>query len=153
VFDTVHTLNGLLRVNGVSVPLISQSENLLIAELPAGFDSFVTVTVESGGHISNAVLAPVAAAAPGVYSADRTGIGPALVLHRDDATLTIGATGVNAGVQVTVGGRYVNIVSTTIGPVPGLPGDVYQITILPLAFTGEIRVISGGASSQAGVVL
>jgi uncharacterized protein (TIGR03437 family) len=111
------------------------------------------VTVQSGGATSNAVLAPVAVTSPGLFSVDHSGRGQGLIVNQDGSMngpdhpaqpgdkITIFATGVgpvsfDQGYAVTanpvgafVEGFYCLGVAAVQGPVDGLPGDVYQLTV------------------------
>jgi uncharacterized protein (TIGR03437 family) len=144
-----------LLVNGTALPLISQSSTSLTAALPTDFTAqgAATVVVQSGGSSSNPYLAPVAAAAPGVYSADGSGTGQGLILNQDGtrnspgnpaqegSSITICATGVGSltfdhGYAVTasppdvyIDGFYASGIAAVLGPMAGLPGNVYRISV------------------------
>jgi uncharacterized protein (TIGR03437 family) len=143
-----------LLVGGVPVQTIAVTPAQITAVAPAKLpDGAVTVQVQSGGALSNAVLAPVAAASPGLFSVDGTGLGQGYILNQDGARntpdnpakpgdqITIFATGVGPvtfdhGYAVTANpvSVYVDIfyalgVAAVMGPVDGFPGDVYQLTV------------------------
>ena len=147
--------DAVLLVNGNAIPLLSQSRTALTALLPADFNALgaATVVVQSGGGLSNALLAPVTAAAPGVYSVDGSGLGQGYILNQDGtlnspgnpanegAPITICATGVGpvtfdggfavtaSPVSVYIDGFYANGIAATLAPRAGLPGNVYQISV------------------------
>jgi uncharacterized protein (TIGR03437 family) len=144
-----------LLVNGIALPLLSQSPTSLIATLPASFNAqgAATVVVQSGGRSSNSVLAPVATVAVGVYSADGSGVGQGYILNQDGtrnspgnpapegSAITICATGVGpltfdhgyavtaSPVNVYIDGFYADGIAAVVGPMAGLPGDVYRISV------------------------
>jgi uncharacterized protein (TIGR03437 family) len=147
--------DAVLLVNGNAIPLLSQSRTTLTAILPADFNALgsATVVVQSGGGLSNSFLAPVMAAAPGVYSVDGSGLGQGYILNQDGtlnspanpanegAPITICATGVGpvtldggfavtaSPVSVYIDGFYADGIAATLGPRAGLPGSVYQISV------------------------
>jgi uncharacterized protein (TIGR03437 family) len=143
-----------LLIGGVPVQTIAVTPTQITAVAPEKLpDGAVTVQVQSGGALSNAVLTPVAAASPGLFSVDRTGLGQGYILNQDGTRntpdkpakpgdrITIYATGVGPvnfdhGYAVTANpvSVYVDIfyalgVAAVMGPVDGFPGDVYQLTV------------------------
>ncbi|HUA62693.1 MAG TPA: SBBP repeat-containing protein [Verrucomicrobiae bacterium] len=146
--------DSLLTLNGASIPLLSQTATSLTAVVPADIAMGVaTVQVASGGASSNSVLVPVASAAPGVFSADGSGLGQGYILNADGSrnspsnpakegdAITIFATGVgpvsftdgyavlSSPPNVFVDGFYANGIAATFGPVTGLTGNVYRISV------------------------
>jgi uncharacterized protein (TIGR03437 family) len=142
-----------LLLNGSPLPLISHDSKTLTAEVPADFHAApVTLEVRSAGG-SAAVAVPGAAASPGIFTRDGSGVGQAYVLNKDGTPnstanpategdeITIYATGVgpmtfdrgyavtDTPVVVSVDGFYANGIAAVLGPVGGLPGDVYQISV------------------------
>jgi uncharacterized protein (TIGR03437 family) len=136
------------------VAAIPLSFSSLLAAQPYEFvTSFAaTITVQSGGA-SASIFAPFAAAAPGVFSADGSGSGQGYILNEDGtlnspsnpamegSKITIYATGVGpmtfsggfavtgVPVEVLIDGFLAPGIAAVLGPVPGLPGDVYQISV------------------------
>jgi len=112
-----------------------------------------SVQVSTGGVVSNAVWAPAAAASPGIYSQNGSGYDQAYIVNSDGtlnspanpaamgSAITIFATGVGTytlvnGYTVTalpptiyIGGFYANGIAAVSGPVDGLPGNVFQISV------------------------
>ena len=144
-----------LTIGGVPVPAISISPTEIVAVAPANLaDTATTVQVQSGGVSSNQLLVSVAAASPGLFSADSSGTGQGYILNQDGTLntpsnpavpgdkITIFATGVGPlsftggyavtqyPVSVFVNGFYCNGVAAAMGPVAGFPGDVYQLTVM-----------------------
>ena len=147
--------NAKLLLDGVEASIVSRSATALTAVAPAGLrtSGTVEVRVSSDGADSNTVLAPAAVASPGVYSRDGSGYGAGWILNSDGtfnsadnpaaagSAITIYATGAGAvtiagGSVVTplapavfVDGFYARGVGSASGPVDGLPGDVYRISV------------------------
>jgi uncharacterized protein (TIGR03437 family) len=184
-----------LLVNGNAVPLLAHSPAALTATLPADFNAqSATLVVQSGGEQSNPLLVQVASAAPGVYSVDGSGLGQGYILNQDGtlnspanpanegAPITICATGVGplsfvggfavtaSPVDVYIDGFYANGIAATLGPVAGLPGNVYQISVYvprPSGYASSNPNLQGfamppsvavtleinGVKSQAGLAL
>lgn len=143
-----------LTIGGTPVTPLAVTPTVITAVVPDGIPQDAAgVQVQVDGATSNQVLAPVAAAAPGVYSADGTGLGQGYILNQDGTLntptnpavpgqkITIFATGVGPvsftqccavtqyPVDVFVDGFYCNGVSAVMSPVAGFPGDVFQITV------------------------
>jgi uncharacterized protein (TIGR03437 family) len=143
-----------LLMGGVPVQTIAVAPSQITAVSPVKLpDAAVTVQVQSGSALSNAVLAPVVAASPGLFSVDGSGLGQGYILNQDGTRntpdnpakpgdrITIFATGVGPvtfdhGYAVTANpvSVYVDIfyalgVAAVMGPVDGFPGDVYQLTV------------------------
>lgn len=134
-----------------AIPLSFSS---LIAAQPYEFvtSTAATVTVQSGGA-SASIFTPFSAASPGVFSADGSGLGQGYILNADGtlngpsnpamegAKITIYATGVGpmtfsgqyavtgTPVEVLIDGFLAPGIAAVLGPVPGLPGQVYQISV------------------------
>jgi uncharacterized protein (TIGR03437 family) len=109
--------------------------------------------VPTGGTLSNPVFVAAAAAAPGIYSTDGSGVGQGYILNSDGtlnspanpaapgSPITIFTTGVGAftldgpyavtalAPAVYIDGFYANGIAAVIGPVAGLPGDVYRLSV------------------------
>jgi uncharacterized protein (TIGR03437 family) len=182
-----------VSIESTPVPLISIAPTQIIALVPSNLtNSAVNVEVQSGGAASNVVFVPVAAASPGLFSVDGSGIGQGYILNQNGTRntpanpaapgekITIYATGVGAlsisdgfavtasPVSVYIDGFYCNGVAAVIGPVPGFPGNVYQLTVIVpnpaslaasnpnlqnFVFPPQVGVILqiAGASSQNGL--
>ncbi len=143
-----------LLVGGVAVPTIAVTANAITAAVPSNVvGSQVTVQVQSGGAVSNQVLLAVRATAPGLFSADGSGFGQGYIMNQDGSMntpanparpgdkVTIYATGVGP-VSFTNGyamsqfpadayidGFHCDGLAAVMGPVAGLPGAVYQLTV------------------------
>jgi uncharacterized protein (TIGR03437 family) len=160
-------------------------------DVPSGA---AVVQVQSSGAVTNQVVVPVNATSPGVFSQDGSGHGQGYILNQDGTLntpsnpatpgdkITIFATGVGPvsftqgyavsqyPVNVFVDGFFANGVAAIMGPVSGLPGSVYQITVyIPTrdsiianfpdlknfnfpALTGLTLQVNG-VSSQSGIAL
>ena len=174
-----------LLIGGAAVPAISVASTSITATVPMSMalGGAVEVQVQSGGGSSNKVLMPLAGASPGIFSQDGSGYGQAYVLNQDgtlnrpsDPTapgnqITIFATGVgpvsitqgNAATQFPVSvffeGQAATNIAAAVGPVDGLPGNVYQITVTvpnpPTAtpYNPYFNMQVDGVSSQNGIAI
>jgi len=80
--------NTRVLVDGVAVPLLYAARGEVAAIIPyavAG-KSQATLRVETGGHPTNAVTLPVAAAFPGIFTTGGKGSGQALALNEDGSS-------------------------------------------------------------------
>ena len=143
-----------LLIGETAVPAISISPTAITAVVPPSVPAAaVIVRVQSGGASSNSVLIQVSAAAPGIFSADGSGYGQGYILNKEGTQntpanpaapgdpITIFATGVGPvsftngyavaelPASVFIDGFYSDGVAAVMGPVKGLPGSVYQITV------------------------
>jgi len=144
-----------LLLNGTPVPLLAHTLTSLTAAIPLDFNpgGAVTVTVQSGGSTSNQFLAQFLPTSPGIFSVDGSGTGQAYILNADGTVnspsnpthpgqeITIYATGVghmtftqgyavtDAQPIVTIDGFGAPGIAAVLGPVSGLPGSVYQISV------------------------
>jgi uncharacterized protein (TIGR03437 family) len=144
-----------LTIGADIVPAISITSTTITAVVPQTVPIVAAqVQVQSSGVRSNPILVPVNAAAPGVFSQNGNGYGQGYILNQDGTLntpsnpaapgdrITIFATGVGPvsftqgyavtqfPVDIYVDGFYANGVSAVMGPVDGLTGSVYQITVL-----------------------
>ncbi|HEV2445228.1 MAG TPA: SBBP repeat-containing protein [Candidatus Sulfopaludibacter sp.] len=145
--------DAVLQLNGTALPLLSQSSTTLTAAMPTDFSaSASTIEVDSGGGKAT-ILVSGAAVSPGIFSQDGSGIGGGFIFNKDGTLntptnpakegdpITICATGVgtmtfdqgyavtDSPVDVFVDGFYANGIAAILGPVAGLPGNVYQISV------------------------
>jgi uncharacterized protein (TIGR03437 family) len=142
-----------LTIGGAVVPTLAITPTQITAVLPSITATAVLIEVESGGATSNPLVASVAAASPGIFSANGTGSGQGYILNKDGTLntpsnpaapgdpITIYATGVGPltftdGYAVTaspanvfIDGFFCDGVAAVLGPVPGLPGNVFQLTV------------------------
>ncbi|HYL78589.1 MAG TPA: hypothetical protein VEU96_30640 [Bryobacteraceae bacterium] len=144
-----------LLIDGVPLPTISATATSVVAVMPdnAKTSGAFQIQVSAGGTISNTVLVPAAPAAPGLYSLDGSGFGQGYILNSDGtqnspanpaatgSAITIFATGVGPLTfvgpyavtahppNVFIDGFYSDGIAATFGPAPGLPGNVYQLSI------------------------
>ncbi len=143
-----------LLIDGVPLTTVSRTSTAIVALVPDTAKTSGTYVFQvSSGGLSNSVFVPAATAAPGLYSADGSGYGQGYILNGDGtlnspsnpssagSAITIFATGVGAltmdrGYAVTplppsvyIDGFYANGIAAVSGPVPGLPGNVYQLGV------------------------
>jgi uncharacterized protein (TIGR03437 family) len=144
-----------LLIGGAAIPTISVSPGVIVATVPAGLSgNYAVVEVVSEGASSNQVVIQAAPTSPGLFSADGTGSGQGYVLNQDGTVnspsnpaapgsrITVFATGVGPisfdhGYAVAafpqdlfIDGVYCDGVDAFLGPVAGLVGNVYQLTVL-----------------------
>ncbi len=144
-----------LIIGDSRVTPIAMDSQSLTAIVPSNISaSAVLVQVQSGGAVTNPVVAPVAASAPGLYSADGSGFGQGYILNADGTrntpanpakigdAVTIFATGVGLisfdgpyavaafTPEVYFDAFYADGVAALSGPMVGLPGNVYQLKII-----------------------
>ncbi len=144
-----------LVVDGTPLSTISGSATSLVAALPdnAATSGTHTLQVLSNGTRSNVVYAPAAPASPAICSVDGSGAGQGYILNSDGtlnsasnpaatgSAITIFVAGageytLSNGYAVTaetpavfIDGFYANGIAAKIGPVAGLPGNVYQLSV------------------------
>ncbi len=143
-------------VDGSPLATVSANATSIVAVLPdAAVTSGVhTLQVSNNGALSNSVYAPAAAASPAIYSVDGSGVGQGYILN-SDGTLNSPSNPAATGSVITIfvagagqyalsngyavaaktpavfiDGLYCNGIAAIIGPVNGLPGDVYQLSVL-----------------------
>jgi uncharacterized protein (TIGR03437 family) len=178
--------NGSFTVllNGTPIASALLDSTRFIAAVPADFSAqYATIALQNGGFTSNSILSPASAASPGIFSQDGSGSGQAYILNADGtlnspsnpaaagSAINIFATGVGrigfvgpyavtaAPVNVFIGGYYADGIGATLGPVAGLPGNVYRIGVyVPNAVTRFpprllVQMEVNGAYSQFGLAL
>ena len=144
-----------LLLNGAPIPLQSQTSSRLTAVVPSnlGDSNVASLAVSSGGATSNAVVAPVAAASPGIYSVDGSGYGQGYILNSDGtlnspsnpaakgSVITMFVNGVGnftldgiyavvaQPVAVFIDGVYAYGVAATLQPLPGVPEITYALSV------------------------
>jgi len=144
-----------LLLDGIAMPLLSRSATTLTVVAPTDLatSGAAAVQVTSGGNSSNSVLVPLAQSAPGLFSSSGSGIGQGYILNADGTlnspgnpaqeggAITIFATGVgpvsltdgfavlSSTPNVFIDGFYADGIAAVYGPVTGLPGNVYQISV------------------------
>jgi uncharacterized protein (TIGR03437 family) len=141
-------------VDGSPLATVSATGTSVVAVMPdtAATSGAHTLQVLNG-TLSNSVYTPAAAASPAIYTADGSGAGQGYILNSDGtrnspanpaatgSAITIFAAGagqytLSNGYAVTtqmpsvfIDGFYCNGIAATIGPVNGLPGNVYQLSV------------------------
>ena len=143
-------------LDGAPLSTLSATATSIVALMPAGASTSVahTLRVTNNGVASNPVFVPAAAASPAIYSVDGSGYGQGYILNSDGTmnsqsnpaapgsaiTIFVAAPGpytVMDGYAVTEqppavfldGGIYCDGIAAVIGPVNGLPGNVYRISV------------------------
>ena len=142
-------------VDGSPLATVSATATSIVAILPdtAVASGVHTLQVSNNGTLSNSVYAPAAAASPAIYSVDGSGTGQGYILNSDGtlnspsnpaatgSAVTLFAAGagqytLSNGYAVTaqtpvvfIDGFYCNGIAAIVGPVNGLPGNVYQLSV------------------------
>lgn len=142
-------------VDGAALPTVSSTATSLVAVLPdtAATSGFHSLQISNNGVLSNSVYVPAAPASPAIYSVDGSGEGQGYILNSDGSlnspsnpaatgsAITIFAAGqgqytLSGGYAVTtqtpvvlIEGFYCNGIAAIVGPVDGLPGNVYQLSV------------------------
>lgn len=185
-----------LMLDGNPLPIVFANTDRIVAVLPNDLPASgsVQIVVSNNGVSSNPVNMPAAAAPPGIYSVDNSGFGQGYILNADGTrnsqsnpavpgtAITILATGIgqvsNVGpyvvtdqpVAVFADGFYVSGIAAVMKSVPGLPGNVYEISVyapdLAKLFSANpdvhnpvipsevpVTLFIGSAESQQGVMV
>jgi uncharacterized protein (TIGR03437 family) len=142
-------------LDGSPLATVSATGTSIVAVLPdsAATSGVHTLQVSNNGALSNSVYAPAAAASPGIYAVDGSGAGQGYILNSDGTvnspsnpaapgsaiTILVAGAGqytLSNGFAVTalmpavfIDGFYCNGIAAIIGPVAGLPGNVYQLSV------------------------
>ncbi len=142
-------------LDGSPLATISATAASIVAILPAtaATSGVHTLQVSNNGTLSNSVYMPAAVASPAIYSFDGSGAGQGYIFNSDgtlNSPSNPAATGsaitilVNGAGQysltngyavaaetpaVFIDGAYCNGIAAVIGPVNGLPGNVYQLGV------------------------
>jgi uncharacterized protein (TIGR03437 family) len=142
-------------VDGAPLTTISANDTSIVAVLPetAATSGAHTVQVSNQRSVSNAVFVPASAASPGIFTVDGSGAGHGYIFN-SDGTLNSGANPAAPGSAITilidgpgpltftngyaeapeapavfVDGFYCAGIAATLGPVMGLPGAVYRLSV------------------------
>ena len=158
-------------IGGVAAPLLYVSSTQIGAVVPLDVSGRLNagVQINSSAGVSNIVTLPVADAAPGLFSADSSGVGQGVILNQD-GSLNSAANPASAGTVVTLfgtgGGQLLNT-QVTIG---GFAAEVVEVVaasgqtqgafqiqarIPTQSPTGDITVvvIAQGSPSQPGITI
>jgi uncharacterized protein (TIGR03437 family) len=161
--------------NGIAAPLVYVSSTLVAAVAPYDLDgrSNAAVQVSVSGRQSNTLTVPVAAAAPGIFTADASGTGPAASFRTGDV-VSIYVTGEGQTNPAGVNGRVTStpplprlpVIATLdgqpaevvfAGAAPGVVSGVMQVSLraAPGVRGGQVPVVVtvGGVPTQSGVTL
>jgi uncharacterized protein (TIGR03437 family) len=134
------TLGGTrILFDGIPAPLLYASDRQVSAIVPFEAAGTTSVVVEARGSRSAPVAVPVAAAAPGIFTLQQSGLGPAAVLNQDFS--------VNGGNNRAATGSIIQIFATGGGRLDPLPANgslVAGIARVTLPVTVEI----GGRSAE-----
>ena len=128
--------------DGVAAPILYAYTTMVAAIVPYAVAGGRTTTmqVEYQGGLSNAITLPVAAAMPGIFTADASGQGQAAALNQD--------TSFNSAAHPEARGRIVVFYATGLGQTtpPGNDGHLV-LGALP-ALTQPVQVFIGGVQAE-----
>ena len=156
--------------DGTEAPLLYVQSNQIYARVPEGVSAggSVRLAIDYQGQVTEELELETAESAPGLFTADGTGAGPALAVDSAGRLVTAAnpaargslvylfVTGSLPTLTATVGGLSANVESTTImpGPFAGvllcglrIPREVTPGAALP------VLLGAGAATSQPGVTL
>ncbi len=143
-------------VDGSPLATVSGTDTSIVAVLPntAATSGVHSVQVSNNGTVSNSIDVPAAPASPGIYTRDGSGAGQGYVLNTDGSlnspsnpaatgsaitifmagegqyTLTDGYAVAQQAPAVFIDGFYCDGIAAKAGRVEGLPGNVYQLSVL-----------------------
>jgi uncharacterized protein (TIGR03437 family) len=131
------TISGAAQIyfNGIAAPLLYSSSGLAAAIVPYGVagGSTVNVVLTYQGNISATTVAPLAAAAPGIFTANTTGTGQA-------AAVNVATGTVNSASNPVKTGGYISLYITGSGQTSpagadGVVATSTAISVLPVTVT------------------
>jgi uncharacterized protein (TIGR03437 family) len=155
--------------NGVPAGILYTWVTQVAAVVPASISgSSVQVVAQYGDQTSAPISIPVAASAPGLFTANSSGTGQASAVNQDGtlnsasnpakvgSQIRLFATGVPAsGLTVTIGGQVAGPPAEFLSG--SLPPGLTQLTLqIPSGISaGQVPVVvqAGGVSSQSGVTI
>ena len=144
--------------DGISAPIIyaSSGQTAVVVPYEVAGHAATEVVVEYQGVQSSQVSVPVAAAAPGLFTALSNGTGQGAVLNADYGANATGAAQHPLPVTAMVGGQNAQVLYAE--PSPGLIWGVTQVNlIVPAAVTPgnavPLAITVGGVQSQTNVTL
>jgi len=118
--------NTLVLFDGLAAPMVYASPSQVSAIVPLGISADTTqVQVEYAGQLSNVLPLPVAAATPGIFTADSSGTGQAAALNQD--------YNLNSSDNPAAAGSVLVLYATGGGQMnpPGQDGSVVNANSLP----------------------
>jgi trimeric autotransporter adhesin len=142
--------------NGIAAPLLYASAGQVSAIVPYGVTgTTASVLVKVSNAATQAFPAPLTPAAPGIFTADASGLGPARAFNADGSANTPGTpalvgtavtlyvTGEGQTIPAGVDGR----VAAGAGPAPALP-----VVVLIGGVAATVQSAAGAAGLPAGVM-
>ncbi len=144
--------------DGIPAPLLYSSAGQVAAIVPYAVDGRVgtQVTVKNGSAVSDSVALPVAATAPGIFSANLSGAGQGAILNQDltvnssanpaaaGSVVVIYATGEGQTAPAGIDGKLAN------GPV--YPGPKLQVSVTIGGIAAEVLYAGAAPLLVAGVL-
>jgi uncharacterized protein (TIGR03437 family) len=147
-----------VTIGGASAPILYVSLNQVTVQVPyeVGAGAGQQVVVDYGGNIPASTIVTIAATAPGIFSADGSGLGEAAAINTG---ATSGLVTLNSNTNPANIGDTVSLFLTGEGnynPVP-LSGATNTGFIVPVGFTplpqlSPLPIVNiGGVNASAGV--
>ncbi len=147
--------NAVVSFNGIPAPLFYVSPTQINAQIPYGLKpGSATMQVTNSGSTAATQTVTVAAAAPGIFTANQTGSGPGLILRSTDYQVVSSSTPAQEG-------GFILIYCTGLGGITGAivegspaPNPPLNTAILPQVSVGNIAApvtFSGLAPGFAGL--
>jgi uncharacterized protein (TIGR03437 family) len=161
-----------MLVDGVPLPVLSSKAGVIVAQVPADFQSSsaVQVTVQAGGGSSMPLLMPGAAAAPAIYTQDDSGTGLGVIFNEDgslnttdnpaapgsEIAIACNGIGLDTPVKVYIDGSLAQFLDATAQALPGLPGNVVvvraRIPVTKLPALVSVMLNVGGINNVSGIL-
>lgn len=147
--------NVTVTVDGVPAPLFFVSPGQINIQTPfATQGPTATITVTNGGDNSNSVQVPVANSSPGIFSAQQTGFGPAIITDANFQLITEANPAAPGEVVIVfltgAGPLSPSFPDGTAGPVNPLSTTTDNVQVI---FDGEVGAVlfSGAAPGFVGL--
>jgi uncharacterized protein (TIGR03437 family) len=153
----VQVANTSVSFNGIAAPMIYASGSQTAAIVPYGVTgTSAQVAVTYQGQVSAALPVPMASSAPGIFTYDSTGAGPAAAINQDGVTLNTAATPTKIGDIISIYATGEG--QTTPAGVDGTPASVpYPYPNLPVTATvggldAPVKYAGGAPGEVAGLM-
>jgi uncharacterized protein (TIGR03437 family) len=149
--------NTSVSFNGIAAPMIYASTGQTAAVVPYGITGATAqVTVTYQGQTSAALSVPIAASAPGIFTFDSSGHGPAAAINQDGITVNTAETPARIGDIISLYATGEG--QTTPGGVDGKAASLpYPYPNLPVTVTvggqnAPVKYAGGAPGMVAGLM-
>jgi uncharacterized protein (TIGR03437 family) len=144
--------------NGVQAPLIYVSSTLVAAVAPYELQGATTasIAVSYQGNLSSTTVVPVTSAAPGIFTANATGLGPAAAVNQD-GTLNSASNPASRGsfisLYVTGEGQTSPAgVNGKIAATPPYAKPILPVTVMIGGVAANVTYAGGAPTAVAGLM-